>query len=658
MWDHFRKTHQQSAVVKGVPFKRDTATHAFMCDCGSSYSMAKGLARHASKCPEFEQTQIKFFEQQRLSQLAAAAVSVDPTSLATTQPVAVLTATSDTAQQRLSSLGLKYYPSCKLLLCINQGCSQVLKNDIRGHVSKHGIALSAEESVDIQTLYMSGISSYFGNERPAVPPPPVPFLELLRGSACTSCGYCATRSKQMNVHLKGTGHSETRFCFVHKIERGRAWIYVEVLPNQSVQASFEVEEQARALIAAATSVPAEVQSQVSIYDQFLLCIGIKVNRDVSKCIKLRRYIDVEQWDALEPLLKKIFGSVRGASVHVRSLFPGRLMKEHQTPQTTSNYMQLASSFVKFALNAAADESKKVCPKVRRSAVAFMASMTVTNVGHLLYALVSEMALSNRPVIYEEFLRASLFNEERSYMGTVNVGPLCAKLLYLQKIAAIHMLSHTFGKARKRLVAKYKRTFNLCSLNGHSAVATIMNLARNIASTMISRYRVVPLSLEKGDIQVDGVNMSLVDMRTAYAKIAAKCAALQESLLLGAHLSFNVEDIDQNNSGRVIGQGIKCREMVRQEHYTHYLLRHILKNDAMRAKFIDSGVNDAIRFKASEVTSYLRQHEEFTTFFTALVHISSGCPARGTEIGRYTIANDPVQRRVVYDFGKRVAFVSS
>ena len=115
-----------------------------------------------------------------------------------------------------------------------------------------------------------------------------------------------------------------------------------------------MDEQVRALVAAATSVPTNVQAQVAIYDQFLLSLGVKSERDVSKCIKLRPYLGGDQFDGLQPLLRAIFGAVRGASIQVRNLFPGRLMKEHQNAQTISGYIAVAASFVNYVLNARAD----------------------------------------------------------------------------------------------------------------------------------------------------------------------------------------------------------------------------------------------------------------------------------------------------------------
>ena len=655
MWAHWRRVHQEDAIVRGVSIKRDTESGFFMCPCGKAFSRAKGLGRHGGRCLKFQQ--------QRQAAMTAPGLAEDAVpALLPEVPATAPTTTPQAVSPQLEEIALRYYPSCRLLQCIHPGCSQLVYKDVRGHVAGHGFSLSPSDAASIESQYLGGVAAYFGDAVAAVAPPSIPFLPMLAGVACSQCGYLAISQKKMTDHHRDNGHTGQRGCSVHRFTRGCVARFVEVVPSPANPAVTGIEAMCRALMDAATNGEGDEEERPAIYDQLLLVLGIKTTADVDRCVMLSHFLGVggeEDKDIIAQQLKLLFRSVKSTDLQVRKIFPGKVIKEHQQSSTVSNYVEVGAAFLVFVLKYHAGNAADMRTKLRTAVTQFKENpITRDAVAALLHELLSELTVWRHPVLYEQYIRACLFNDARKYLGTANVGPLCAKLLYLQKVGAMYRLSKSIGKAKVRMIARFKAIFSVDAMNAHSSVASIMNIARQVAATLIMRYRVVPLSLDKGDVQVDGVNLHLTEMQTAYAKIVAKCKELQDRLLFGAKKDVIIEDVDQNNSGRAAGQGIRCRQAEKQEGYSHHLLLKVVRDEGLRARMIDGGVTDSIVFKAAEVTSYLRLHEEFMTFFAAVIHISSGCPARGTELARYTITNDAVHRRVVYFFGNRVAFIST
>ena len=185
---------------------------------------------------------------------------------------------------------------------------------------------------------------------------------------------------------------------------------------------------------------------------------------------------------------------------------------------------------------------------------------------------------------------------------------------------------------------YKRGF----LSVYGELREILGQATAIANTSFN----IPVIIhgdDYEDLTIRGRNLHFNDVRGAARNALSKCRELLGQLTFGMELPFDLNNIVDDMSCRTPGYSLGLGTTVEErKKSSRALLVVLLSNPEIRSRFLDEENN----WNREEMSLYLNLYSEYIDSLFLLIHLTSGQPARGTEIATLTIANGPTGHRSV------------
>lgn len=246
------------------------------------------------------------------------------------------------------------------------------------------------------------------------------------------------------------------------------------------------------------------------------------------------------------------------------------------------------------------------------------------------------------LVVEDYLRYRFTREDRSLLSAHEIHGLTSKLMYLLNLAAVLVvIGVPVGRQRLQAVKKVSWLFRNRSGSAFVELRRCNNLAKSI-----SRRTPANPSITEGttvdSFMYNDCEVTWQQVRMAYTAIRQQCVDLQRKLCFGRLIEVPVQAVSKGMSNRRPGVGLGLDDPSIEGHLNMALIHECYGRQC--------------EYVLADPKDYHRVHDQFVRCLLALIHISSGGPARGTELCSYTILNNGAVQRSLFFDGSRVFFV--
>ena len=461
--------------------------------------------------------------------------------------------------------------------------------------------------------------------------------ETSDGWGCVECNFSTVKYGSMRSHLSRSKHGGHVRCTV-RIVGSRKYTRVSAEDIVGRQAANIPEDVLVSFLGMDADVSAQYSDPHNI-DFFYKKYG-KV--DVSAILsQVRLQYDANLLTRVKEVLVSLLGEVDAAEYGTKRLFKKFPLSTLQT-NTKPKYLAIWRKLVCFILSRHPNPQYIVSPQQPMSVSRLM-------VFELLTTVFFQTKLENDNKLFvEEFLEYMFLKRGRVLRTSGEVHDVCSKVLYLLNMTAVLLvISAESGSARKTMVKKVSELFRSSSMSALVTTKDCGNLAKSIHRNTFALPKIIKDPDCPHTFRVWGVRISVDALGVALRGIRSECARLQDQLCFGASFDINTEALSAIMSDREPGIGIHFLDDANKMRYSKMLLGTCY------------GRNQSGMIGNRELTStYVKVHGSFVRAMCALIHLSSGGMARGTELCSYTLLNNGSLQRSVFFDGRRVFFVAS
>lgn len=269
-----------------------------------------------------------------------------------------------------------------------------------------------------------------------------------------------------------------------------------------------------------------------------------------------------------------------------------------------------------------------------------------------------------PFAYTAHLAAS----RPAFMAANDLSGVIAAITYWARCIVLDMVEETWNAfdlhlidpvataTREAAVDNLMLPFKESAFTAYGALRRAYHLVKAAARDTVAHREVTWVGDGFTALVVDGVQVSQASLSTTYQLALREARAGLGTCLLGMEPTKTLQDAGFDSlSSRTPGHwfGLDARNGLLQEH--KQLPLHIRADHALAARFLDHA---AQRYKAQAVVMWLDQGRQLLKTLLLLVHLSSGLPARASELATIKITNVPGGQRSIFLSSGTIAVIIS
>jgi hypothetical protein len=245
---------------------------------------------------------------------------------------------------------------------------------------------------------------------------------------------------------------------------------------------------------------------------------------------------------------------------------------------------------------------------------------------------------------EKFMAFKLKPDDDQVWEPSGVTQLAAHLIYLVKVVAIQLCNHPdhWDEFDFDMLGEIFKNYRSTPF---ASIRTVFAEAKIIFKD-VSKLKLFIPGDNRDEVNIDGCPFSVDLLRRSYVAIKEKLVELQAELFFHRNVELNVDLLADNVSDNSDKATIKFKTDDLGHSAERLILRHIYQVEGLKSAFIVPSSNGATRFNVDAVENYLRSYNKFSDYLLAAIHISSGMPARGTELAAHLVRNIPMAHRNV------------
>ena len=585
----------------------------------------------------------------------------------------------------LAKYNLQYRKEYGLLVCCP--CSAALGRSFATHLNaKHGISVVAKDRKQILVQCFANESSYFLSNQ--VPLPALDFVPILDGFKCAQCNHYFLKESSARKHAQ---NSHVNISIVP--------CKVQTLCSDSAACrtyfGVESQEQGGCESSTAGSSSLNIASVVEKTMQLAFHSGATLPTDSVREANLF-YITMdwakkpgEEQDRLSTVLKHTLLHIPGEgeehyvmAQQIHEIFLNSLknvssfgfqlrininvdIKGSRGPKTFTppltcletngsrqEYARLLTSLMVFANNMSNHHPDLLQHSdTVESVKATFTTPTRSNVFGTMCAFLREYTPTNSKsqATIPLFVRCCCQLKDGRLLQLDGVSRICGKLIYMAKVSILEAVMDREERSRVAAMDELKPLVEVDNYNVFSFLCRVQALARRVLASS-NRMPCVLSGLCVGQqdpwkVIVGGITLSLDSLQAAYHKSLAKCQTAMQTLLLGAE-GIQISSINDNlvssphimaHKDSLVDHDCRCS-----------LLRHILDNEGLKARFVSAiNADNVVQYSSKEAQRYLEDWDDYIENMLLVIHLGSGLPARATELETLRIVGGESAKRSIF-----------
>eukprot|EP00731_Ephydatia_muelleri_P032353 Em0023g860a len=194
------------------------------------------------------------------------------------------------------------------------------------------------------------------------------------------------------------------------------------------------------------------------------------------------------------------------------------------------------------------------------------------------------------------------------------------------------------RSRVAAIDELKPLVEVDNYNVFSILCRVQALARRVLASS-NRMPCVLSGLCVGQqdpwkVIVGGITLSLDSLQAAYHKSLAKCQTAMQTLLM---IIWSVAPHIMAHKDSLVDHDCRCS-----------LLRHILENEGLKARFVSAiNADNVVQYSSKEAQRYLEDWDDYIENMLLVIHLGSGLPARATELETLRIVGGESAKRSIF-----------
>lgn len=548
-----------------------------------------------------------------------------------------------------------------------KSCKGVLSQSFENHVRKvHGLTISLQEADNIRSEFPINCFQIDFN----VVNNPLEYLTTLNGYICLNCKWKGLTKKSIDEHLKKRSMcSGYEACQLQSASIGRSKKYFQVFSTEHVPLSEEVDldqllfNSSEILRSAVT--PSE---DFRTRRQFFTDRGwFVVEEEILLFMNNRMWEFSEcptdlanEGETILGWIKAFLDDVVNWDVHHRRMLSseGHTFRYLQLESSKAAYSRTMAECLFFAINFKRNEIDffyTPSPSIRLSVIEFERSRTVSTLLDLMYKLSMEPISSTTRTCSSvmTFLRVSCLLQDGTFVKEEKIGQKAAHIAYM--IRMTYYLWHRQSDDRWRTLRENIHVLHGDDMAVPASVFMLLKDAKKAASEQRPPTAIFEIQ--------SGYEIKFFNHRIRYDEFppilnASRSNALRLLTQLSLGLTIppiDTEKVNEDFSDMTSGYTMTYNS---QQPTETFLTRLIYQNSSLRAQFIESIENGKIKWHAEAVFKYLQVYNDFVEEIVFLCHLTSGMPARGTELETYSIRNSASSQRSMFLKGNKLFFYTT
>ena len=191
--------------------------------------------------------------------------------------------------------------------------------------------------------------------------------------------------------------------------------------------------------------------------------------------------------------------------------------------------------------------------------------------------------------------------------------------------------------------------------------TLYREARLFAMELGRKVTIVR-ALDQDQLSINDCNYGLTFHRKLIVDLTADVKVLHDKLCFGAKLPIEYNTIIDDPCNTHVDYCIRYRNDIKNAEARRFVLEHIINDPTLRDCFIESidteSARPCVTFRQSGIDEYLKILDEYNWKIAVLVHLTSGMPARATEIVTNMVRSSSCALRTVHYAQRMVYLVTS
>lgn len=575
------------------------------------------------------------------------------------------TSSSDSILDRfdLGYDGRQGYLFCKV-------CKGVLSVSFQNHIRKvHNLKISSAEAESIRSAFhINSFQIDFDSIHA-----PFLYLRTLEGFKCQRCMWKGLTRKSVDAHLRSNSFCSTfEECLLQSACIGNSKRYFQVLASE--QQSLTEEHSWDQIIWNSTEILRSQERPLEDFRtrrQFFTDRGWFIDPQEARVITERRMVEFSECptifaadnDTISTWIIGYFNSVKDWDVHYRYKLSseGHMFRYLQTNDSRTAYARAMIDLLYFSinlLNHPVDFYYTASVSILQAKVRFERLRTKDSLVDFLYQLGMEPLVSTTrsSSCVMTFLRVSCLLPNGALLTEERIGQNAARIVYIIKM--VYYIYYREGPGRWD---DFERNLGALHGDGMNVPASVFMLLKDAKKAAFEQRSPIAIFETRPGFEINFFGKLVRYDKFPLIVQASRSKISRLKMQLSVGLVF--ADID---TGKVIddfsNRDSDYGMVYNATGYSkRYIIESICRNETLRGQFLN--VEETVEtgrlvWRSDAVKRYLKIYDLFIEELAFFIHLTSGMPARATELETYTIRNTASSQRSVFLKGKKLFFYAT